>query len=70
MGVCITMFNEDENELKRTLRGVIHNYNSLRLDKYTSFTKDDFFVLVVVDGYERIPESLKRFARCKGFLDE
>jgi lipoate synthase len=26
--------------------------------------------MVVVDGYARIPESLKRFARSKGFLDE
>jgi len=27
MAVCITMYNEDEKELKNTLRGVIYNYN-------------------------------------------
>ncbi len=26
--------------------------------------------MVVCDGYDRIPESLKSFARSKGFLDE
>ena len=64
------MYNEDENELKNTLRGVIQNYNCLRLDQYTKFTKDDLCVLVVCDGYERIPESFKNYARSKGFLDE
>lgn len=70
MGVCITMYNEDETELKNTLRGVIQNYNCLRLNKYTAFTKDDLFVMVVCDGYDRMAESLKTFARAKGFLDE
>jgi hypothetical protein len=32
LAVCITMYNEDEEELKRTLSGVINNYNELRLD--------------------------------------
>ena len=27
--VCITMYNEDEIMLKRSLRGLIHNYNCL-----------------------------------------
>jgi len=35
-----------------------------------SFTKDDFLVVVICDGYECIPESLKTLAREKGFLDE
>ena len=53
-----------------TLRGVLHNYNCMRLDQGKNFTKDDFLVVVVCDGYDRIPESFKKLAREKGFLDE
>jgi len=70
VAVCITMYNEDEKELQHTLRGCLHNYNCLKLDEKTAFTKDDFLVVVICDGYERIPESLKVLARDKGFLDE
>lgn len=70
MAVCITMYNEDESELLHTLSGVIHNYNCLRLDEKTKFTKDDMLVVVICDGYERIPESFKKLAREKKFLDE
>ena len=70
MAVCITMFNEDESELKTTLAGLLHNYNCLKLDKKHKFDKDDFLVVCVVDGYDRIPESFKQLARQKKFLDE
>ena len=70
LAVCITMYNEDETELQTTLRGCLHNYNCLKVDETTQFTKDDFLVVVICDGYERIPESLKKLARDKGFLDE
>jgi len=40
------------------------------MDERTRFTKDDFLVAVICDGYEKIPESLKLVARDKGFLDE
>ena len=70
MAVCITMYNEDESELHTTLKGVLHNYNCMRHDKSAKFTKDDFLVVLVCDGYDRIPDSLKRLAREKGFLDE
>lgn len=71
MAICITMYNEDEQELKNTLRGVVHNYNCFRAedDKY-NLTKDDFCVTIICDGYDRIPESFKKHARDKGFLDE
>lgn len=49
---------------------MITNYNFLKMDKYTKFAKDDFLVFVVCDGYEKIPESLKKLARQKKFLDE
>ena len=70
LAVCITMYNEDEAELQHTLKGCLHNYNTLKIDPNTAFSKDDFLVVVVCDGYERIPTSLKVLAREKGFLDE
>ena len=70
LAVCITMYNEDEDELRRTLRGCLHNYNTLKLDPKTNFSKDDFLVVCVVDGYDRIPASFKVLAREKKFLDE
>lgn len=69
--ICITMYNEDEQELKNTLRGVVHNYNCFRAeDERYKLTKDDFTVVLICDGYDRIPESFKNHARDKGFLDE
>ena len=72
MTICITMYNEDENELKNTLRGIVHNYNCFRAEKdqYKHLTKDDFCVMIICDGYDRIPDSFKAHARAKGFLDE
>ena len=64
------MYNEDEKELQNTLKGVLQNYNYLKMDKYTKFSKDDFLVFVVCDGYDKSPESMKKFAREKQFLDE
>jgi len=68
--VCITMYNEDEKELQNTLRGCLHNYNCMKKAASTNFTKDDFLVVAICDGYDNIPESLKTLAREKGFLDE
>ena len=71
LAVCITMYNEDEVELKNTLRGIVHNYNCFRAENERyGLTKDDFCVTVICDGYDRIPESFKAHARDKGFLDE
>ena len=71
LAVCITMYNEDEKELKNTLRGIVHNYNCFRAeDEKYGLTKVDFCVTIVCDGYDRIPESFKQHARDKGFLDE
>lgn len=70
LAICITMFNEQVDELKLTLEGCLHNYNTLKLEPHLNFTKDDFLVVVVVDGYDRIPASFKELAREKGFLDE
>ena len=56
------MYNESEEELKRTLSGVFHNFNELRLDDKLKFNKEDFIVFVICDGYEHIPESFKIYA--------
>jgi len=65
------MYNEDEKELRTTLKGIVHNYNCFRAEKEKyDLTKDDFCVTIICDGYDRIPESFKANARDKGFLDE
>ena len=70
MAVCITMYNEKVEELKVTLRGLIHNYNCFRADPKYDLKKDDFLIFIVCDGYDRIPDCFKELAREKGFLDE
>jgi hypothetical protein len=35
------------------------------MDKFTKFSKDDFTVVLVCDGYGNIPESLKKLGREK-----
>ena len=32
LAVCITMYNENEEELKTTMKGVMQNYNAMYLD--------------------------------------
>ena len=59
LAVCITMYNEKEDELITTLRGVIHNYNELRNDENLKFQKEDFVVFLICDGYDKIPETFK-----------
>lgn len=33
LAVCITMYNENEDLLKYTMAGVLHNYNELKNDQ-------------------------------------
>lgn len=70
LGICITMYNEDEEELKLTLKGILQNYNAMRLDKNLNFCKEDLVVFCICDGYEKIPASFKKLATDKGFYDE
>ena len=69
LAVCITMYNEDKQELKDTLTGVIHNYNEMRLDKSLNMKKEDFVVFLICDGYQAISQDFKDFAREKQFFD-
>jgi len=57
LALCITMYNETEDDFKYTMRGVLQNYIALREDPYTQFRSKDFVVVVVVDGMENIPAS-------------
>lgn len=70
LAVCITMYNEEENELRDTLQGVIENYHELRQDKSLNFTKDDMVVVLVCDGFDRLTPTFKQFATDKQFYDE
>ena len=69
MAVCITMYNEKEDELKDTLTGVIYNYNELRNDTELNFKKDDLVVFLICDGYDSIPDSFKKYAKEKEFFN-
>ena len=50
LAVCITMYNEDENEFKNTLSGLLLNYIELRSDPKLNFKKEDFVVFLISDG--------------------
>jgi hypothetical protein len=63
------MYNEDEDELKTTLTGVISNYNELRNDPDLKFKKNDLIVFLISDGFNGIPESFRKYAIDKQFLD-
>ena len=69
MAVCITMYNEDESELKTTLEGVIQNYNAMFMDKNVGMRQQDLVVVLVCDGYEKITEKFKEYATKHKFFD-
>ena len=69
LAVCITMYNENEQELKDTLTGVLQNYNELRLDPKLEFKKEDFVVFLICDGFQAIPQSFKKYAFDRQFFD-
>ena len=68
--VCITMYNEDEELFKVTLKGVIQNYNCLAMDKATKFTHTDMIVCLVCDGFDKIPKDMKEYMRKYKLFDE
>ena len=67
LAACITMYNENEDELKTTLTGLMHNYNELRNNP--EFKKEDFLIFVICDGYDNIKESFLKYATEKEFFD-
>jgi len=62
LAVCITMYNENEEELKLTMRGVIQNYNAMYMDPDIKMRQKDFIVVCVVDGLDKIPQSFRKYA--------
>lgn len=70
LAVCITMYNETEDELQATLTGVIQNYNAMFMDPDLRLKQQEFVVVLVCDGYDRVPETLKKLAKEKGWFDE
>lgn len=70
LAICITMYNENENELKETMTGVLQNYNAMYKDPQLKMRQQDLVVVCVCDGYERIPQSFKDFAKQCKFFDE
>jgi hypothetical protein len=69
LAVCITMYNENEAELKMTIAGVLQNYNIMNMDPDIKMRQEDLVVVLVCDGYEKIPESFKKYATENQFLD-
>jgi len=70
LAVCITMYNENELELKDTIRGLLENYNEMRNDKELNFKKDDMVVFLIADGYDKLSPSFKKFATDNQFFNE
>lgn len=70
LAVCITMYNENEAELKATMTGVLQNYNAMYKDPDLKMRQQDLIVVCVCDGFDRIPESFKKFATDSKFFDE
>ena len=69
LAVCITMYNENEAELKMTISGVLQNYNIMHMDPDIRMKQEDLIVVCVADGYDKIPESFKKYATDNQFLD-
>jgi cellulose synthase/poly-beta-1,6-N-acetylglucosamine synthase-like glycosyltransferase len=49
------MYNEDVNEFKTTMRGVLQNYEVMCQDPHINMKKNDFFVVLCCDGFDKIP---------------
>ena len=52
IAVCITMYNESEDELQTTMSGVLQNYNAMYMDNDLRMRQQDFVVVLVCDGFD------------------
>ena len=52
LAVCITMYNENEEELRWTLKGLIQNYNIMHTDPDVKMSQQELVVCCVCDGYD------------------
>ena len=55
LAICVCMYSEDKPMLKRTLEGIADNVDLL-VQKGTS--PDDIFVAIIIDGIQKVDESL------------
>jgi len=69
LAVCITMYNENEDELRMTISGVLQNYNVMWKDPDIKMRQHDLVVVLVCDGFDKIPESFKKYATDNSFFD-
>ena len=64
------MYNEGKDLLQLTLRGVIQNYNAMFSNDELAMKRDDMVVVVICDGYEKLDEGFKKWARTHKLMDE
>lgn len=62
LAVCITMYNENEKEFMETISGVLQNYNAMYKDPLLKLRQNDLIVVLIADGYEKIPKSFIEYA--------
>lgn len=67
--VCITMYNEDVEEFKTTMRGVLQNIEVLAQDPHTNIKKNDVLVVLCCDGAVQIPQSFIDYLTERKALD-
>lgn len=59
LAMCVTLFNEEEEELRRTMEGIAQNVAQLQVEQ------DEVVVCLVADGRVNVTESLIEYAdRC------
>ena len=64
------MYNEAEQEIEFTMRGILQNYAEMREDPRLKLGDEEMYAIVLCDGHDKIPQSFKKFARDRGFYDE
>jgi len=69
MLTCITMYNEDEFELKYTMRGILQNFEVMIQDPAIKMKKNDLLVVVCCDGLDKVPQSMIDFLTERKALD-
>ena len=64
------MYNEEVEELKQTLEGVMYNYSYLCRDPSLDFQEQDILVVLVCDGFDKVSKTFKELSTQKKFYDE
>ena len=51
----ITMYNEAEQEIEFTMRGLLQNFEEMRQDSRLKFGDEEMYVIILCDGHDKIP---------------